>query len=476
MQLPPLDPATGADLTCPGARWLLPSSVTPPLPAPTRRFLRTRAGAQVRDTVLALHRMLIFWRIHLAQLTRYRVARFLERPGRETHTPAELQRYATELDVYLEWLERQRLLQVGQARRRSRPPRPPLPAPAADFLAALAPTLRPSTCAGYDHTLRHFHAWLTRARLGLRELTRPRLAAWQQDLHARGLHPSTRVHQLLQVRAYLRWVAERRIVRADPDDLIRRGDFPKLPLYLPRPLLPHHDRTLQRRLRASAAVFDTALLLMRRTGVRSGELLNLEYACLRGDPQRHRYLKVPLGKMYNERLVPLDPETVALVQWLQRHGTRARPRLLPVNATRTGAYRRLCQALRAVTRDFDDPLPINTHRLRHTYATELLNAGMSLPGVMRLLGHRDYRMTLRYAAVTDETLGKEYHQALQVLTQKYTPPTSPSADLPDYPKMLDQLARSVRSQLHAGRPLRPLLRRIERLRRDLAPVLPRPST
>ena len=36
----------------------------------------------------------------------------------------------------------------------------------------------------------------------------------------------------------------------------------------------------------------------------------------------------------------------------------------------------------------------------HTYATELLAAGMSLPGVMRLLGHHDFRMTLRYTAIT----------------------------------------------------------------------------
>jgi site-specific recombinase XerD len=233
---------------------------------------------------------------------------------------------------------------------------------------------------------------------------------------------------------------------------------------------------LQRRLRASAAVLDKALLLMRRTGVRSGELLDLEYACLRGDPQHHRYLKVPLGKLYNERLVPLNAETVALVQWLQQRGRRSRPRLLPVAATRTGTYRRLCQALQAVTHDFDDPQPINTHRLRHTYATELLNAGMSLPGVMRLLGHRDCRMTLRYAAVTDETVGKEYHQALHALTQKYTPSSPLTPELPNCARLLDQLARLVRSQLHAGRPVRPLLRRIERLHRDLSPILPQPPT
>jgi integrase len=40
--------------------------------------------------------------------------------------------------------------------------------------------------------------------------------------------------------------------------------------------------------------------------------------------------------------------------------------------------------------------PLTSHRLRHTFATSLMNGGMSLPGIMKLLGHRDHRMTLRY--------------------------------------------------------------------------------
>ncbi|XXF81406.1 hypothetical protein P2318_17105 [Myxococcaceae bacterium GXIMD 01537] len=48
-----------------------------------------------------------------------------------------------------------------------------------------------------------------------------------------------------------------------------------------------------------------------------------------------------------------------------------------------------------------------------------MNGGMSLMGVMKLLGHRDYRMTLRYTEITLETVGSEYHAALAKLESRY---------------------------------------------------------
>jgi hypothetical protein len=113
--------------------------------------------------------------------------------------------------------------------------------------------------------------------------------------------------------------------------------------------------------------------------------------------------------------------------------------------------------LDAVGRDLPDPARITSHRLRHTYATELLSAGMSLVGVMRLLGHRDYRMTLRYAAITPETIGDEYQKALAQLATKYRipPPTpSPPEGANDPDPLLERLARWARQ--HAASPTAPV--------------------
>ena len=209
----------------------------------------------------------------------------------------------------------------------------------------------------------------------------------------------SRSHILFDVRVYLLWLSEQLPMRTAPHELIRKSDIPKLPQYLPRPLTAAADRELQRRLAAADEPGTWALLLMRRTGLRIGELRNLEYHCIRPDEQRP-LLKVPLGKLNNERLVPLAPEAVELIRRLQSVGARPRSWLVPVLAAARMSYDRIRRLLETHSRDLPDPVRITSHRLRHTYATEMLSAGMSLPGVMRLLGHRDHHMTLRYTAIT----------------------------------------------------------------------------
>jgi site-specific recombinase XerD len=55
------------------------------------------------------------------------------------------------------------------------------------------------------------------------------------------------------------------------------------------------------------------------------------------------------------------------------------------------------------------------HCLRHTYASELLNAGMRLEVLQQLLGHQDIEMTRRYARLTDRTREEEYFRAMALI-------------------------------------------------------------
>ena len=55
------------------------------------------------------------------------------------------------------------------------------------------------------------------------------------------------------------------------------------------------------------------------------------------------------------------------------------------------------------------------HCLRHTYASELLNAGMRLEVLQQLMGHQDIEMTRRYARLTDRTREEEYFKAMAVI-------------------------------------------------------------
>jgi hypothetical protein len=74
---------------------------------------------------------------------------------------------------------------------------------------------------------------------------------------------------------------------------------------------------------------------------------------------------------------------------------------------------------------------------------------MSLIGVMRLLGHKDYRMTLRYAAITDETVLAEYTAALDHNKHRYDLPIPSYPRLePDPAKQLTDLARHLLMRAH----------------------------
>jgi site-specific recombinase XerD len=441
------------------------------LPPCTRRFLRTLDHRRTRLLVHALHRWLDQRRMTLAELTPEQFRQFLARPVRVRIATKIRFRYGVQLRSYLQWqYDRGRVGFVPESRRRRPFELPSLPL---EFLSSLAPTHRSSTRHRYVYSLRKLYSWLDAHGLEPERLTRSEIAPWFQALHTSGLHVVSRSHILIDVRAYLYWLSEQRRMRTTPDELIRRTDLPKLPQYLPRPLTADADRELQRRLNNAKEPGAWALLLMRRTGLRIGELRNLEYHCIRPD-ERRPLLKVPLGKLNNERLVPLDADAVALIRRLQSIGPRSRSWLVPgVGGTRM-SYDRIRRLLKIHSHDVPDPVRITSHRLRHTFATEMLTAGMSLPGVMRLLGHRDYHMTLRYAAITPETVSSEYDKALAQLATKYQLPARiPIAEsAPEIGTILDDLSRWLRKHLPSRQALRALLKRVERLRHDVQRLKP----
>ena len=74
---------------------------------------------------------------------------------------------------------------------------------------------------------------------------------------------------------------------------------------------------------------------------------------------------------------------------------------------------------------------VTPHQLRHTYATALVNAGVSLQALMALLGHVSAAMTLRYGHLFDHTVRAEYERALDLAkTRIGTMPTTDRAALP----------------------------------------------
>jgi len=300
-----------------------------------------------------------------------------------------------------------------------------------------------STATRMAHFGRHLRS-VDPAMTSLAELDRRRhietyLTAVAEARSSRGgglISASERRGRVLAVNALLNNITEWEWPEAPPRRLLFRSDIPRLPRPLPRYLPPDADRRLAEALEGSEnTLAASALLLQRACGLRIGELIDLELDCVHDVPGQGSWLKVPLGKLDTERMVPLDDDTVTLVDRIVAHRSAGRPLPHPrtgrmVEFLLTHHGRRLSQkglrqelARAAAIANVDRATP---HQLRHTYATALVNAGVSLQSLMALLGHTSAEMSLRYGRLFDNTVRAEYERAL-VLAKEQMGTVMPAA-------------------------------------------------
>ena len=263
-------------------------------------------------------------------------------------------------------------------------------------------------------------------------------------------------------------------------DLIGSEDFPPIPRCLPKALSLEDDRLVDQELRRMDNLPSHALRLIRATGMRIGECIDLPLDCLRHLPPDQWALHVPLGKLYTERMVPVDQEVRQILACILSLRTLAPPSqlahsagfLLPRPGTRKGFYKFLRAELLRAGQRAGCSQRITPHRLRHTYASEMVRLGVSLPAVMQLLGHKDIRMTMRYVQVTQVDLHHQFHLARHNALQSHHVPQLPvpqnlssaTADLPGIRQGLTatrHLLEMYRRRLH-DEPLRRSLQRLDK--------------
>lgn len=370
------------------------------------------------------------------------------------------------------------------------------PSHLSDILAAqvrtIAPTLRPSTLRNYRCAT---HRFLSHLRIAFPDLRHPAqlrrdphllswfASLWQPDSPSHApLSNSTRRQHLICIRRLFDDLSSNG--HTLPHDLIRRDDFPPLPHYLPRPLSHADDQLLQQQLRRTDDLPHLALRLIRATGIRIGECIDLSLNCLRQIGPDQWALHVPLGKLHSERLVPADADLRAIIARMRELRAAQFPQastaptawLLPRTAvSHTSWYRSLRSTLQQAAQSAGCSPPVQPHQLRHTFATEMLRLGVSLPALMHMLGHKDIRMTLRYVHITQEDLQREFYQA-----------RGNAANLHRIPELLASTAAragldGIRQALNSARHLLEMFRRglddvqkrrrIQRMDRRLSNVL-----
>ncbi len=226
--------------------------------------------------------------------------------------------------------------------------------------------------------------------------------------------------KLAALRAFFRFLAREGVRSADPTTGI---PAPRAPRRLPRPLAVDDCQVLVAETKDGgpdselAELRDRALAeLLYGAGLRVGELTSLD---VRDVDLAQGEVRV-LGKGGKERVVPLPAATrAALGAWLaerRRPGVLAEPLFTALRARKGEAPRRLDPrdvrrrlARRALAAGLSDR--VHPHRLRHSYATHLLDMGADLRAIQELLGHASLSTTQKYTAVSAERLVAVYDRA-----------------------------------------------------------------
>jgi integrase/recombinase XerD len=290
-----------------------------------------------------------------------------------------------------------------------------------DFLAHLNYTKGYSqgTCYAYHSDLGIWGRWLAEASKDWRHVTHvdaEQFVAWQMRERGTKAHIVARRSSCLS--SFYKWAMKNSLVEVDP---IYLADKPKRPYRLSVWLEKEEQRAFQQAaqqvedlpenifghtredLKAVRRRYDFLFGLILNSGLRISEALAVKVRDVRVVNCIAQSVRV-IGKGNRERRVPL-PETFGQVlgAWLQNRGGEEfvfakEPGSKPPGPHAVRAYLRRLMERAGIDKQ------ITPHKLRHTYATRLLEAGAELVDIQVLLGHVDLSTTQIYTHVSEERM------------------------------------------------------------------------
>jgi integrase/recombinase XerD len=269
---------------------------------------------------------------------------------------------------------------------------------------------KPSTLKGSFSALRSFLIFYGGTGKRLDDVASSDVEAFVEHVQDQGLKITTVRTRLHSLFAFLRFLIEQDIIDGR---ILKRKIKLKVPEFLPRAIAPGDVRKI---LGAIKDIRDRALILvLLRTGMRIGEVLRLT---MRDLEVRERKIHIYEGeKNCLGRVVYLsDDALLALGLWLNKRD-KSKEYLfygLRSHLCYTSARNIFTRYLRETELQHKG---YTIHSLRHTFASELLNAGMRLECLQLLMGHRDIELTRRYARLTDKSREEEYFRAMEIIEQ-----------------------------------------------------------
>jgi integrase/recombinase XerC len=276
------------------------------------------------------------------------------------------------------------------------------------------------------------------------ELCLKDLWAYQSDQQAKGYTAGTINRRLDFILGIARELAE----HDQPVDhsVFRIRDLPR-PDSLPRHLTEAESQRLETFLKTRLdspqpiiRLENACLFVLLHSGLRIGECMDLRLQDLSLPDQR---LIVRQGKGQRDRLVYLSAITCHAIQsyllgsarlpsdplWLRPNGKPLTDSWLKNHLATIGKILQIT--------------PLYPHRLRHTCATRLLNAGMNITAIQKLLGHEMISTTMIYAKVQDTTVEADYRHALNRIEHQQSPLSNQPIALDNWPSQVVKVQETL---------------------------------
>ena len=268
---------------------------------------------------------------------------------------------------------------------------------------------KPGTLFCILTAIEFFLAFLKGKGINLQEVRKDNLEAFIEYEQDRGNKITSVKTRMVYLLGFLRFLIDEGVI--SPDILRRKIRF-KLPESLPRAINPDEIRQL-------VSVIDKTrdramIVILLRTGMRIGELLNTKVIDLN---VKERKIEIYEGEKNSVgRVIYLSDDAIfSLRSWLRTRDPSKEFLFYSLGRSRIAYSTCRDMFVGYLGKAGLANKGYTLHSLRHTFASELLNAGMRLECLQQLLGHQDIEVTRRYARLTDKTREEEYFTAMSII-------------------------------------------------------------
>jgi site-specific recombinase XerD len=271
--------------------------------------------------------------------------------------------------------------------------------------------ISPNTVKNYLNGLKLFVIWLD---VPIEETTYRKIIAYMDYLLGKRLKPKTVNCYLNSVCQFYHYLAEEEEVPiVNP---VKKPNIMRLPRGLPKHLKEEQIEILFKNLKG---LRDRAMfMMMLRCGLRVEEVAHLSLGSI---DLKRRILLIQDGKGAKDRIVYISNDALAaLLDYLRVRPTNKVKKIFLVEK---GPLTGQPISIRGIQKRMEyyankTNLRISCHHLRHTMATQMLNADTDLSTIQDLLGHNSIRTTQRYCRISNPKVRRDYFKAMEVIMQR----------------------------------------------------------